>query len=429
MMPLKILIAGLVLAASVIAEPAQRAAPLTLQPPGHAAGFPRTFFGMHVHLNPGQPERWPPPAIGSLRLWDGRVSWPHLEPQRGQWRFDRLDHYVDWASAHGVEVLLPLGLSPAWASARPEEPSAYGRQGAGWAAEPGQMEDWRRYVRTVATRYKGRIRIYELWNEVTDKGFFTGSLEALARLAQAAKEELAAVDSGIRLVAPSAVSLGARQTAWPADFMAAAGRGVVDIASFHLYHGAHAPELKLGMAPNVRRRLAERGFGETPLWNTETGYFIAPPPGLPPGNDGRYDITAQQAAQWLPRDMLLARAMGFERFFWFAWDNDYLGFLEPRTSQLRPQARVLEQFMALLTDSRLANCERDRSAVWRCALTLKDGSPALAVWLDPAGEAGQSIAVPWAGIRIALDGSGTRQPSGARIEPGPVVQLLVKSAG
>jgi len=424
-------LAPLVLSALLAVAPAcvRALPPVSLMLPDDAPGFPIVFFGMHVHNNPGQPERWPSIPIGSLRLWDARVSWPQLEAKRGEWQFARLDTYVDWAQAHGVQILLPLGLSPTWASARPQEPSAYGSaagSGAGYAAEPASPDDWRTYVRTVAQRYKGRIRYYELWNEVTDKGFFTGSVVDLASLARVAKEELKAVDPSIQLVGPSAVSLGERQTARPAEFMAAAGRGVADIASFHLYHGDHAPELKLGMAPNIRRQLVNRGFGDVPMWNTETGYYMAPPPALVGKSDGKYNITPQEAAAYLPRDMLLGRAMGFERFFWFAWDNDFLGFLEPRTDTLRPHAKVLAQFISLLTDSHLSACERDVDGRWRCSLRLKDGTPALAVWSDPSARQALEVAAPWPGQRVVLDGIDRGTVLGVSVALGPVVQLLIK---
>ena len=62
------------------------------------------------------------------------VTWADLEPQPGQWRFETLDRYVELARERNIEVLLPLGMSPTWASARPGEVSSYG---AGATAEPG----------------------------------------------------------------------------------------------------------------------------------------------------------------------------------------------------------------------------------------------------------------------------------------------------
>ena len=133
---------------------------------------------------------------GAGGLWDAYVTWPNLEPARGKWDFSRLDKYVAIAEKRGVSILLPLGLTPAWASARPAEASNYK---PGNAAEPSNLELWRNYVRTVASRYKGRIRTYELWNEPNIPKFFSGSVDMLVKLTQIAREELKKVDPNIQL--------------------------------------------------------------------------------------------------------------------------------------------------------------------------------------------------------------------------------------
>ena len=78
---------------------------------------PASFFGMHIH-HAGGATPWPEVPFAEWRLWDAGVAWPSIEPRRGQWQFAELDRYVDLAQHAGVGLLLPLGLSPGWASAR-----------------------------------------------------------------------------------------------------------------------------------------------------------------------------------------------------------------------------------------------------------------------------------------------------------------------
>src|SRR4051794_8649487 len=80
--------------------------------------IPATFFGMHFH-HAGTTTPWPAEPIGAWRLWDAYVAWSDLEPQKNQWQFDTLDRDVAQAKEHHAELLLVLGLSPTWASARP----------------------------------------------------------------------------------------------------------------------------------------------------------------------------------------------------------------------------------------------------------------------------------------------------------------------
>ncbi len=62
---------------------------------------------------------WPSIKFGSWRLWDAYVAWPSLEPERGKWNFQTMDKYVALAERAGIDLVLPLGFSPTWASTRP----------------------------------------------------------------------------------------------------------------------------------------------------------------------------------------------------------------------------------------------------------------------------------------------------------------------
>ncbi len=76
---------------------------------------------------------WPNGAVPSWRLWDAHVTWPNLEPSKRQWQFDTLDKYVTMEQ-HNTEILLPLAVTPQWASARPNLRSGW--QKAGFRAGP-----------------------------------------------------------------------------------------------------------------------------------------------------------------------------------------------------------------------------------------------------------------------------------------------------
>src|SRR5436853_4583600 len=94
------------------------------------APVPESYFGLHIHRAVPTarfpvPCAWPDIGFQGWRLWDSAVSWPALEPSRGQWSFGTLDSIVALAEQHQAEILLPLGLSPSWASIRPQEISAY----------------------------------------------------------------------------------------------------------------------------------------------------------------------------------------------------------------------------------------------------------------------------------------------------------------
>ncbi len=305
-----------------------------------AAQFPvpahDPYFGMHIHRADAG-TAWPTAPLGAWRLWDLGARWPELEPQPGRWQFERLDRYVALAGLTRVDLLLPLGSSPAWASARPQEKSSYG---LGQAAEPARLDDWRRYVRTVAERYRGRIRHYEIWNEVNDKGFYTGSPEKMVELTCAAHAILHAVDPDNRLVSPSFIGAGSEPEQLE-RFLRLGGKACVDIVAYHFYVPHREPEEIVPLVQRVRTAMQRQGLAHLPLWNTESGWWLANADGTDRiGADKRWRrVDSGEGAAVVARTLILGRWAGLERFYWYAWDNRRLGLIEP-DGRLKPAGRA-----------------------------------------------------------------------------------------
>src|SRR5262249_16229502 len=168
------------------------------------ATIPASYFGMHIHhLAYPRPTPWPTPPVPQWRLWDASVTWADLQPAKGQWRFEKLDGYVTLAEQHGTELLLTSGGSPTWASAKPQLKSSYSSR---FTAEPANIEDWREYVRTVVSRYKGRIQAYEIWNEPNLADFWSGSIDQMLTLTREASQIIHNVDPKALVVSPSATA-------------------------------------------------------------------------------------------------------------------------------------------------------------------------------------------------------------------------------
>src|SRR5258708_10877125 len=183
------LIAGLLLNQSSAAQ-------TRLQPP--STPIPESYFGLHVHHL--EFSGWPKAQFGALRLVDSLVRWYDLEPKKGQWNWERLDKIVDMAQQHHVQVLYTFLSTPTWASARPNEVPTSPQPGD--SAEPKDMNDWRDFVRAVATRYKGRIQGYEIWNEPNNPLFFSGKPETLLAIRRYAYKRLHQVDPSVVVVSP-----------------------------------------------------------------------------------------------------------------------------------------------------------------------------------------------------------------------------------
>ena len=104
-----------------------------------------------------------PLGIKEIRLFAG---WAKCEKEPGRFDFAWLDHCVDWANGHGINVYLDISYG---------NPIYKGAGGAGLAdglpSTPEGLAHWDTWVETMGAHYKGRIRDYAMWNEPDNTGF------------------------------------------------------------------------------------------------------------------------------------------------------------------------------------------------------------------------------------------------------------------
>lgn len=362
--------------------------------------IPATYFGMHFH-RADRGTAWPGREIGSWRLWDANVLWLDIEPRQGQRDFSRLDRYVTMAELAGSEILLPFGMTPAWASARPGEKGAYR---PGDTAEPNQIEDWEAYVATVTKRYKGRIRNYELWNEINaGTGFFSGRPEAMFALQLAAYRMVKQIDPAALFVSPSSVGESDQQLRWFEDYLALGAASYADVVSYHFYQPRKKPEAILELARKVRGIMARHGAADMPLWNTESGYSMAlGQVGKPRIADASWPVLdAVTAEAYVARALILGWWAGIDRFYWYAWDNQDLGFINA-AGKTMPAGLAYLAVARWMTGARMTRCGNEGDA-WQCEL-VRDGRRAWLVW--HASDTAQAWQVPWKEVAYveSLDG-------------------------
>lgn len=77
------------------------------------------------------------------------------EPHQSAW--EKYDQIVDLAGQYDVQIMARLSNPPAWTRAAGNEVGAF--------APPDDITDYGDFVEAVARRYKGRITVYQIWNE------------------------------------------------------------------------------------------------------------------------------------------------------------------------------------------------------------------------------------------------------------------------
>lgn len=345
---------------------------------------PAQYFGLHMHRSDSG-TRWPATPFGAWRLWDASVAWPNLQPSSEAWDLRRLDLYLAMARLKDVEILLPLGLTPTWASSRPNEKSAYE---AGNAAEPRDIKLWRRYVEAIARRYKGRISAYEIWNEPDQSGFFSGDVNMMVRLTCEAYAMVKGVDPAALMVSPAA-TLQKQGIRWLDVFLSTGGARCIDVVGFHFYTLAHEPpEAITELASELTRVLRKHGLQDKPVWNTESGWYIQNK--RVPINTRWHILSPDTAAAYVSRALVLAWVAGIRRFYWYAWDNGNYGLIEPDTGELKSSAVAYRRTANWMIGSTISECIRPGNKVFVCPV-VREGRKGWIVWRE-SGE--DKFAVP-----------------------------------
>jgi hypothetical protein len=333
------------------------------------------YFGLHIH-KAEELLNWPHVRFGSWRLWDAHVQWVDLERRKDIWSFEKLDKYVDQAKEKNIDLLLPLGLTPIWASSKPDEKSAYGR---GTAAMPTKMEYWDKYVRTVSERYKSRIQYYEIWNEPNDKLFFSGSVRNLVRLTCNAYSILKEVDPNIKVVSPAYTH--PRNISMLNEFLRNGGKDCIDIVSYHLYLPSKTPNDLPQLINGIKDVMAKNGIQHMPLWNTESGWLIESTEENVSANAPQYwaILNASNTAEYISKSLILAAANGVERYFLYAWDSKKFGLLELTNKKLKEGSIAYDITYNWLVGKESPACQID-SEIWICKMSDDGMQKELILW-------------------------------------------------
>lgn len=120
--------------------------------------FPSLTYGIHAFLWWNETMRTL--DLDNIRLMKfthvkQRFSWSNIEPARGEWHWDKADGVVDEVAYRGLSLVARLDGPPDWAVIAPAAPDQ----------PPVDLAAWEEFCGTLATRYRGRIAAYQVWNE------------------------------------------------------------------------------------------------------------------------------------------------------------------------------------------------------------------------------------------------------------------------
>lgn len=386
---------------------------------------PASLFNLNL-INFEYGTVWPTIPFKGWR--NAYADWPILEPNRNEWQFDNLDRDIALAQQHGVEMLLMLKDTPTWASARPTEPGCCTPDAPkGRIAEPKNIQDWRNYVRTVAMRYKGRVRYYELWNEPNVKRFYSGTVKQLVALNRAAYQVLKEVDPTITVISSAMSAPESNALRYFEEYLDLGGGKYADVIAYHFYVAPKSPEAMMPIIQQVRSLLVKYNQAHKQLWNTETGWKIVNrDKNINDEEWAGHPLSISDASAYIARSYILSWAKGVERLYWYAWGHRSMGLTEYDIRTPKPVATAYTEIRNWLVGAQMMSCKVDRTT-WICQLKRDRGNLAWIVW-NPDRKFRFNIPRRW-GVQQVRDLSGKRsQVSGRAIEISPSPQLLERLA-
>ncbi len=329
----RILLAAVALAVALPMAPAA-AAPKPITPPPKAPWtvVDPDLFGMHVaSLSAGDTF---PGQLGGVRLWDSGIRWDQVEKKQGEFDWERFDKAVDTAEASGAEeIMYVLGSTPEWAASFIRPDTYY--YGGGTASEPKKLSYWRDWVRAVATRYKGRITSYQIWNEANLASFFAPERpehwKRMALLTDIAAEEIRSIDRKADVVSASSTVIQSKRFAKESFFYrylrAVVKRKVkLDAITVHLYPwttkgpGGGTPVNRLVGLEQAREVVDDLGLSKVPMWDTEVNYGNRRDNGHP-----QEKFSKKVGSAYLARTYIDSLRYDVSKVFWYSWDSHVMG--------------------------------------------------------------------------------------------------------
>lgn len=231
------------------------------------------------------------------------------EPYQSAW--EKYDQIVALAEEHDMELIVRLSNPPAWTRALTDTVGTY--------APPDDVQDFADFVSAVVSRYQGRVRYYQLWNEPNiypEWGDYAISPEDYFRLLKAGALAARAADPDVVIILGALAATINLQPADPPpgnslnDFLflqrlydagAAPYFDIVAVQGYGLYSGPtdrrmHPRVINISRHYFIRDLMVKNGDAHKPIWISEMNWNAAPDDVEP-----RYGrVTLEQQARYLP---------------------------------------------------------------------------------------------------------------------------------
>lgn len=261
--------------------------------------------------------------VGWVRM---DFSWEDIEPEKGKLNFEKYDYIVELLTENNIGILGLLSYSASWA-------------GPSWNSPPYEDESFIGYASNVISRYKDKVKYWEIWNEPDDEQYwipqdgmarYTELLKKVYLRAKQIDPECKILNGGLS----KTIALSLKRI-YKND-----GKGYFDILAIHPFvnplNEVDVARVK-GLYNGCKKIMQDNG-DDKKVWFTELG---APGVHSPSQSNSWWlgiSPTEEQQAAWVKRiyTEILPELPDCEKLFWAFfkdcknyWNNgiDYFGLL------------------------------------------------------------------------------------------------------
>ncbi|MHB1134778.1 MAG: cellulase family glycosylhydrolase [Chloroflexota bacterium] len=267
-----------------------------------------------------------------------QLRWEWIEKNgKGQFEWGTLDGIVDAANARGLKIMLSVTAAPKWATGNNPV-----------TAPPLNVNDAGDFFRALASRYKGRVHAYEVWNEANlscaEWGCKPVNAAEYVNLLKVSYQAIKAVDAGAIVVSGALTPTGWNDGATAVDdvvfldqMYAAGMKEWCDVVGAHpngfdnppgdwmdraTDPGARMkghPSFYFRRAEQLREIMVKYGDGNKKMWLTEVGWST-----LNQNPDYGYgaNTTEAEQAQFLVEAYRMSKAWGWVGAM-FVWNLNF----------------------------------------------------------------------------------------------------------
>jgi len=271
-----------------------------------------------------------------------QIEWKKFEVAEGQYDWAEIDRLVETCNENGIYLLLSVVKAPDWARGPNPDTSVEG--------PPANPQDFADFVGAMATRHRGRIHAYEIWNEQNlhyewgneqlDAARYVRLLAAAYSAIKAADPQALVIsgaltptggDGGVRAVEDATYLRQMYQAGFQnyCDAVGAhpSGYNIPPGVEWQTYQDPSAGFRGLwdtphyswsfrGVLETYRQIMVENGDAGRLIWVTEFGWAVESEP--PAGREYAADNTLSEQRDWTVRAFQMGKSWGWvgPMFLW-----------------------------------------------------------------------------------------------------------------